>query len=154
MDCLKLAAMGPPSYQHLYGNTVCITTHTMPKDKNGGFAMSLHHKPKGDLAVIWKGKTMFTGTGTKHTCDSIIAFCQTSNTWLVCFNSLLQPIALRCPVRAFTAPAIASAFRGGAVWRRWYGRRGRLETAVWALAVTWGWARCRARRADVSYHTP
>lgn len=56
--------------------------------------MHLHHKPKGDLVithrvVIHKGKTVFSGTGTKHTCDSIMAFCQTSNTGLVCFNSLL-----------------------------------------------------------------
>lgn len=104
--------------------------------------------------VIHRGEMVVTGTGTKHTCDSIMAFCQASNTRLVCFNSLLQPIALWCPIRALAAPAIAAAFRGGAVWRRWYRRRGRLETAVWALAVTWGWARCRAWRADVSYHTP
>lgn len=56
--------MGPPSYEHLYGNTLCITTLIMPKDKHGGFAMHLHHKPKGDLvvthrAVTQKGKMEF-----------------------------------------------------------------------------------------------
>lgn len=60
--------------------------------------------------VIYKGKMVVSGTGTKHTCDSIMAFCQTSNTRLVCFNSLLQPIALQCPIRALAAPAIAATF--------------------------------------------